>query len=110
MTTTGELLEGFWVHTVTVKARNGSTGLGPTYTDPATVACFVEDKRRLVRDADGAQVVSETTLYAPTGAADTLTVGALVTLPSGRIATIITTATLTSGELDLPDHVEAALT
>lgn len=102
-------LDEFWVHTITVKTRTGGGSLGPTYTPPAAVTCFVEDKRRLVRNADGAQVVSETTIYAPTGTT-ALAPESLVTLPSGRVATVITSAVLHGGDLDLPDHVHAALT
>ncbi len=102
-------IDVFWVHTVTVAALTGAGGMGDTYAAPVAVACFVEESRKVVRGPDGAEVVSEATLYAPAGTAS-LTPGSLVTLPSGRVATVITTATHDSGDLDLIDHVEAALT
>lgn len=110
-------LADFMVHSVTVRTLLGAGGMGATWASPVTLApatgdgVFVDDKRRLVRAADAAQVVSESTvydvdvehgpLYAP---------GSEVTLPSGRVATVIAVAVRTSGPLALPDHVEAALT
>ena len=100
--------DSFWVHAVTVQAFTGTGGMGNTYAAPAPLLCFVDDKRKLVRSPSGAEVISETTIYAPAGTV--LPEGSLVTLPSGRVATVITTAARDSGVLDLPDHVEAALT
>lgn len=102
-------LADFYVHTVTVQTLTGSGGMGDTYTDPAPLACFVDDKRRLVRSGSGEEVVSETTVYAPAGTT-VLTAESLVTLPSGRVATVIALSILDSGTMDLPDHVEANLT
>lgn len=102
-------LADFWVHTVTVRTVTGTGGMGTTYAAPAPVPCFVEEKRRLVRAPDGAQVVSEATVYAPAGTT-ALSPGSLVALPSGRTATVITSSVLDGGDLDLPDHVAAALT
>jgi len=102
-------LADFWVHTVTVQTLTGSGGMGDTYAEPVDLLCFVDDKRKLVRSSSGEQVISETTIYAPAGTLS-LTEESLVTLPSGRVATVITTAARDSGGLDLPDHVEAACT
>jgi hypothetical protein len=102
-------LAGFWVHTITVKTYLGSGTLGAVYAPPVEVACFVDDKRSLVRDGQGAEIISETTVYAPVGA-HALTPESLVTLPSAREATVITVAARQSGDLALPDHIEAALT
>jgi hypothetical protein len=102
-------LDDFYMHTVTVRTLTGSGAMGDIFADPADLACFVDDKTRLVRAADASQIVSSSTLYAPAGTT-TLTPGSEVDLPSGRTATVITAAVRTSGPLDLPDHVEAALT
>jgi hypothetical protein len=102
-------LDPFWVHTVTVTTLTGTGGMGDVYAAPAVLVCFVDDKVRLVRGPDAREVVSSSTVYAPAGTTS-LTPGSLVDLPSGRRATIITTAVRDSGGLDLPDHVEAALT
>lgn len=99
-------LDEFFVHTVSVEARTGVGATGPVYASAQSLACFVEPKRRQVLDAAGATVVSETTLYAPTGtviaAEDRVTV-------DGDVTTVITVSDLTSGALELPDHVEVAL-
>jgi len=104
-------LDDFMVHAVTVRTLVATTGLGQTWGTPVDVTCWVDDKRRLVRGADASQVVSEATLYDVDQAHAALyTTGSEVTLPSGRVATVITVAARTSGGLDLPDHVEVALT
>lgn len=109
-------LEDFYQHTVTVQTLLGSGGMGDVYAAPLTLSptdttgVFVEDKRRLVRSADGSEVISESTIYGRWVLGPVLAVGSLVTLPSGRTATVITTARYAAGVLDLPDHVEAALT
>lgn len=104
-------LADFMVHTVTVATLTGSGGMGQTFADPVDVVCFVDDQRRLVRDTHGAEIVSESTvLDVDLAHAPTWVPGSLVTLPSGRQATVITAAVRTSGDLDLPDHIEVSLT
>ncbi len=110
MSAAAEDLDDFYVHDVTVRTLVGTGAYGDVHADPITVACFADDSRRLVRSADGQQVVSETTLYGPPARKLVWTPGSLVTLPSGRQATVITCAVRDSGDLDLPDHVAAALT
>ncbi|SNS43657.1 hypothetical protein SAMN06309944_0250 [Micrococcales bacterium KH10] len=109
MSTAAEFDE-FWVHTVTVRTLIGTGAYGDVHAEPVEVTCFAEDKRRLVRNSDGKEVISETTLSGPVERSLIWTPGSLVTLPSGREATVITTSTFTSGDLDLPDHSEAVLT
>lgn len=106
----------FMVHTITVRALTGSGGMGDTYADPVTFspgtgdAVMVDDHRRLVRSASGSEVTSESTIYDTDLAhAPMYAPGSEVTLPSGRVATVITTAVRDSGGL-LPDHLEAACT
>ena len=48
--------------TVTVQTRTGGGSYGDTLSDPVDVPCFVDETRRMVRDAGGQQVVSEATL------------------------------------------------
>lgn len=110
-------LADFMVHTVTVRTLTGTGGMGPVLAEPVTLhpavdgGVFVDDKRRLVRAADASQVVSESTLYdVAVDRAALYQPGSEIDLPSGRTAIVITTAVRTSGGLDLPDHVEAALT
>lgn len=108
-------LDDFMVHTVTVRTLLGSGGMGQTWAPPAVLAppagVFVDDKRRLVRGPDAAEVVSETTVYdADVARAGLWAPGSRADLPSGRTATVIIAAVRTSGALELPDHVEVALT
>lgn len=112
-------LDVFMVHTVTVRTLLGTAGMGTQWATPVTLSpadgggggVFVDDKRRLVRGTDASQVVSESTVYdVDLTHADLWAPGSEVDLPSGRTATVITTATLTSGPLNLPDHLAVALT
>lgn len=109
-------LDDFYVHTITVQTRTGSGSYGDVFAAPVTLSpatdtgVFADDKRKLVRSSTGAEVISETTIYGRTTAAEVLLEGSLVTLPSGRVATVITTALLDSGGMDLPDHTAATLT
>lgn len=92
-------------HTVTVEAYRGSGPYGDIYEQAVIVTpCFVDDTRRLVRAADGSQVISESTVYAP--ADTTAPTGSRVTLPSGRTTTVITSKARTAAGLPLPEHVE----
>jgi hypothetical protein len=103
-------LDDFLVHTVTVRTLTGEGGMGQTFAAPVEVSCFADDATRLVRGPDAAQVVSGATVYARSDQAHRFAPGSEVDLPSGRTATVITVAHRTGGALDLPDHVEAALT
>lgn len=51
--------------TVTVTTYGGETAYGPSYGAAVDVSCRVEADRKLVRNAAGDEVVSETTLYVP---------------------------------------------
>jgi len=106
----GDDLADFYVHTISVQTLTGTGGMGDTYADPVDRACFVDDKRRLVRSSSGEEVTSETTIFGPPALSEVVVAESLVTLPSGRVATVITTSNLDSGAMDLPDHFEANLT
>lgn len=103
-------LEEFYVHTVTVDLP-GTTG--PWGDVPGGVSepmrCFVDDTRQLVRDAQGTEIVSSTTITAPREYFDAFNPGTTVHLPH-RDAEVITVADADSRELDLPDHIEIMLT
>lgn len=109
MSTADEMTE-FYVHTVSTKTLIGTGAYGDVHAEPVDTAGFVDEKRRLVRDTTGQQVISETTIYGPPERKLVWTPGSLITLPSGREATVITCGVSDSGDLDLPDHVVAALT
>lgn len=94
-------------HTVTLEPYLGQSAAGPKYGPAVTVACFVDDTRRLVRNELGDQVISETTLYcvldtdAPTKSKVTV---------NGRQAWVIIAKRRDGGGLPTPDHLEVALT
>ncbi|KQR97692.1 MAG: hypothetical protein J0I33_07755 [Microbacterium ginsengisoli] len=109
-------LADFYVHTVTVQTSIRTSGYGvDVFNDPVMLTptggtgCFVERKRRLVRNNAGAEVVSETTLYTYPAAADLFTVDSLVST-GGVDSRVITVAQSDSGDLDLPDHIAVYLT
>ena len=105
---TGDLAED-WIHTVTVKTYLGASAYGDRFANPTPpVPCLVEDDVRLVRDADGNEVVSSTTVYADLGKAGLFRPGSLVTTPAGREARVIGLAQRDAGDPDL-DHMEAHL-
>jgi hypothetical protein len=105
-------LAHWWVHTVTVARYTGAGPEGDEHATPvADVACFVSEKRSLVRAANGEQVVSETTVFFPKTEADIppeslITIGAPFT---ARTTTVIASSRHDGGGLPTPDHLEVAL-
>ena len=81
-------------HTAVVTALTGSGGMGDTYADPITIPAFVVDKRVLVRDASGTEVISSTQVtlgfdvVAPPGSLVTVWPG----IAGERAATVITSS------------------
>jgi hypothetical protein len=67
------------------------------------VRCLVDDERRLVRDAQGAETVSDTTIFFPPGTH--CPEGSRVTT-NGRVTTVIASYARDGGGLPTPDHVE----
>lgn len=102
-------LDIFWVHTVQVKTRTGQNALGDVWSDPVTVACFVNDVTHLVRGARDESVISQTIVYAPIDQAPLFEADSIVTV-SGRDARVITVNANDAGTLPLPAHVEVHLT
>ncbi|WP_219470820.1 hypothetical protein [Nonomuraea rhizosphaerae] len=93
-------------HTATVKPLVGEGAYGPVYGQPEEHPCLADDKRQLVRDATGLEVVSDTTLYFKPGVV--CPPGSQVTV-NGRTTTAITSLVRDGGGLPTPDHVEVAL-
>ena len=48
---------------ITIESYLGDGAYGPTYGPPEVIKCFLDDGRKFVRDSNGEQVVSETTVY-----------------------------------------------
>ena len=76
-----QLPQGFLPHTVTVRPFTGSGGLGASYGAEFTVPAMVEEGARLVRDADGSEVVSTARVHCAFGVA--APVGSKVTVWAG---------------------------
>lgn len=93
-------------HTAVVEPLTGEGAYGPVYGPPQTHPCLADDKRQLVRDATGMEIVSDTTVYFKPGVA--CPPGSRVTV-NGRTSTAITSLTRDGGGLPTPDHVEVAL-
>lgn len=102
----------FNTHTITVETLTGSGGMGDTFAASRTVeGVQVDDARKLVRDMSAREVVCETTIFDDdTTRAGIYTPGSKVTLPSGRVAAVISVKTLDALGVDLPAHVEVNLT
>src|SRR5690606_41221972 len=54
-------------HTVIIRPFLGEGPFGPSYGEPVQTRAWVDERRRLVRDPEGAEVVSEATVYLPPG-------------------------------------------
>ncbi|GAB3224128.1 hypothetical protein GCM10027447_12430 [Glycomyces halotolerans] len=102
-------LEEEWLqHTVTVEPREGAGANGPVYGAPQELVGFLEESRKLVRDTEGNQVVSESTFYTDPG--PTIPPRSRATLPSGDVTFVIKAANRDGGDLDeLPEHIELVL-
>jgi len=97
----------FLVDQVTIEAYQGQTAVGPSYAAPVTVKCKINEGRRLVRDAQGRQVISEAQLLLPL--ATVIPAESRVTL-NGRTTTVLSTKAWTgNGTLVVPEHIAAVL-
>ena len=73
---------------LTYRPLLGSGPYGDVYGDPVTVAARIEFGNKLIRDANGNEVVSSATIYLQP-AENLPTVGAVVTLPDNSVRPII---------------------
>lgn len=72
------MIENYLNQTATWQVKTGNNSYGePTYSVAADISCRFEGKHRLVRSAEGVQVVSEATLYCTEAvkANDLITIG-----------------------------------
>jgi len=110
-------LDEFWVHTATVETFTGSGAYGDQFDEMVSLSpdntipngCFIDGKRSLVRNANGEQVVSSTTLYTAVANAPLFTPDSKVTI-GGIVSRVIKVNANDSGSLGLPDHVAVSLT
>lgn len=74
----------FFPHTVQVRDEDGGGSMGPSHSRPRSVRAEVKDEQRLIRTADGSEVVSSTTVTVPLDA--NVAPGALMTVWPGTSA------------------------
>jgi hypothetical protein len=104
----------WFVHTVTVEAFLGTNGYGEDVFDvPVILAppngCWVDNARKVVRNKDGIEVVSETSVATATANASLFTTNSRVTI-NGVASRVIKANSGDSGSLQLPtDHLEVNL-
>lgn len=100
----------FYTDSVTVRTKNGEGSMGPIYGATETVPGIqVDETQRLVRAADGREVMSSTTIRGPLPLAGKFVVGSLVTLDSGDVVTVVSWSRMRSAQvLDPVAHFEAA--
>lgn len=102
-------LDEFYIHTVSVETFEGTGAYGDVYSEPVEVVGWLEDRRKLVRDKDGQEVVSSSMFMCDNEHLDKFTPDSRVTLPR-RTASVIGVGDFNSGALELPDHLEIDLT
>jgi hypothetical protein len=93
-------------HQVIVEPFESNGPFGPEYGEQVVERAFIDEKRKLVRDAEGAEVISETTVYMRIDA--TCPAESRVTV-NGRTTIVITASRRDGGGLPTPDHLEVAL-
>jgi len=72
----------FTSHTVTVRRLIRGGGMGDRYAAPVDMTCWVVDEQKIVRDAGGAEVLSNTQVSVNLG--DAVPLGSLVTVWPGE--------------------------
>ena len=102
-------LDDFYVHTLNVQTFQGTGAMGDVYAAAVDVPGWLEDKRRIVRDKNGQEVVSSSLFACDNAHLAKFTPDTKVTI-DGRTAFVIGVANYTSGALGLPDHLEIDLT
>lgn len=76
--------------TVSVESYAGQGAYGPAYGSAVTVRAHIDATRRLVRDAEGREVVSELTLYVHPDDASAFPPESRVTVAGAHVSTVIT--------------------
>jgi len=106
-------LDDFYVHTVTVEPYLGATSSGPQYGPGVAVAGFLDTTTVLAPTAGGQEATAASSMfYTPPENAPLFPVQSRVTsadLGGDGKAVVVKVNALTSGPLDLPDHVEVGL-
>lgn len=123
--TVADPLADWWVHQVTVRRWVGDGAYGPVFDPAEMLAGYVRDGEKLVRNAQGDQVVSSAQVGLPLVKPDGtpvayVPVGSQVDLPaqfghapgdpsSPRTSTVLVSARGDGGGQPTPDHYVLAL-
>lgn len=99
----------FGEHTITVW-QSVQTAYGPKKGIERQISgCLVVEENKLVRDSNGAEIVSTAQAAIPPEARQDLEPGTMVRLPSGRETTIISVESVEPLSLPLPSFVRLNL-
>lgn len=105
-----------FTQSVSVETLLGSGAYGDVWADPVDIACFINDTTKMTRNAQGDEVVSSTTLYAPLttspdqpATAGQFAPGSRVTV-QGRTALVLSAARRDSAGPARIWHTEVTLT
>lgn len=103
------ILDIFGEHTITAW-QPIQTAYGPQKGPERQITgCMVVEENKLVRDSNGAEIVSTAQAAIPYEARQDLAAGTMVRLPSGRETTVISVETIVPLSLDLPSFVRLNL-
>jgi hypothetical protein len=91
---------------VVIEPYLGAGGAGDVYGPPVPEVVIVDEKRRLVRAANGDQAVSETTFFCELDV--DVPLDSQVTV-RGRTTTVIAVSRLDGRHLPVPSHLEVNL-
>lgn len=95
-------------HSITVEPYLGSSAYSPKYGPAVAVRCFLDQQTRTVRASDGTQTTSSSTAYARL---DTVAPAlSRVTLPDGRVTSVLASLRRDGGKFPVPSHLELQLT
>lgn len=94
-------------HRVTVEAYLGSSSTGDLYAAAETVSCLIDEKTQQVT-SPGGQIVASGSSYI-TVPAHRPPPNSRVTLPDGRVTTVITIARADGGTLPVPSNTQVFL-
>ncbi len=103
------ILDIFGDHTITAW-QTVETAYGPQKGPERQITgCMVVEENKLVRDSNGAEIVSTAQAAIPPEARQDLAPGTMVQLPSGRETTVISVESVKPMRLDLPCFVRLNL-
>lgn len=104
-----ELPELFKPHRVRVRTHQGNSGYGDVLGDPSPeVTCMRDEKRRLVRNAGGEEVVADVTLLCGRDLRALFTLDSEVDLLDGRRVFVVATHEHSDGGLGAWEHLEVS--